>query len=68
MLSFIISINWDVYSIAVFRTAVLLWLMEMTIKLTTAAALREQDYENLTAEAAQGWNISRGMGMSLVGA
>ncbi|MEY8404597.1 peptidylprolyl isomerase [Oscillospiraceae bacterium 44-34] len=37
-------------------------------KLTTAAALREQDYENLTAEAAQGWNISRGMGMSLVGA
>ena len=38
MLSFIISMSWDVYSIAVFRTAVLLWVMEMIIKLTTAAA------------------------------
>ena len=33
---------------------------------TVTTALRSQDYEQLTAEAAQGWNITRGMGMNLI--
>lgn len=37
-------------------------------KQTTASALRNQDYENLTASASQGWTISRGMGMNLISA
>lgn len=37
-------------------------------KQTTASALRNQDYENLTASASQGWTVSRGMGMNLISA
>lgn len=37
-------------------------------KQTTASALRNQDYENLTASVSQGWTISRGMGMNLISA
>ena len=37
-------------------------------KQTTASALRDQDYEDLVAGAAQGWNISRGVGMSFISA
>lgn len=37
-------------------------------KQTTASALRDQDYEDLTASASEGWTVSRGMGMSLVSA
>lgn len=33
---------------------------------SAASALREQDYEALADSASQGWDISRGMGMSLV--
>lgn len=35
-------------------------------KQTAAVALQEQDYQELADSAAQGWNISRGMGMGLV--
>lgn len=37
-------------------------------KQTTASALRDQDYEALTASASEGWTISRGMGMNLISA
>lgn len=37
-------------------------------KQTTAAALRDQDYEALTESASQGWTVSRGIGMNLISA
>lgn len=35
-------------------------------RLTTASALSRQDYEQLLADATQGWNISRSSGLGLV--
>lgn len=37
-------------------------------KQTTAAALQEQDYEALTDSAAQGWTVSRGIGINFISA
>ena len=34
----------------------------------TAAALRNQDYEELADQASQGWSVSRGMGMNFISA
>lgn len=35
---------------------------------TTASALRDQDYEALTASSSEGWTISRGTGMNFISA
>ena len=37
-----------------------------TWKITAGNALRSQDYEQLAADATQGWNASRGMGMNFI--
>ena len=33
---------------------------------TAGAALKDQDYEQLTSDAVQGWNITQGMGMNFL--
>lgn len=37
-------------------------------KITVGNALREQDREELSADASQGWTVSRGMGMNFISA